>query len=243
MISVGFKTDKGLYRGNNEDSVFVLPKSNIYLVADGVGGQNSGQIASRMAVSYMAQYVVDHPVSEMKNDEGLKRYFVEMYSGANDLVFKRAYIEPENYGMATTVVLCYIKDNTAYIVNVGDSRAYLVRDGRLTQITKDHTRVQDLLDMGAIGPDQVENHPDKHKITRAVGGESIVRPDLFKFDVCVKDTIILCSDGLYGMVAEKEIAKAAENSGTMYGLASELVDMANAGGGEDNISVVCLRVQ
>ena len=243
MISVGFRTDKGLARGNNEDSVFVLPGKNIYLVADGVGGQNSGQIASRTAVSYMAQYIVDNSVDKIEDDAHLKRYFLDIFSGANDLVFKKAFSEPSNYGMATTVVLCYVRENMAYVVNVGDSRAYIVSDGHISQITKDHTRVQDLLDIGIIDPEQAENHPDKHKITRAVGGQSVVRPDFFRFEVCPGDTIIMCTDGLYGMVSEEDIARTACRSVTMHGLAADLVDKANASGGEDNVSVVCIRIQ
>ena len=243
MISVGFKTDKGLARGNNEDSVFVLPQRNIYLVADGVGGQNSGQIASRTAVSFMAQYIVDHSIDEIQDDARLKRYFMDVFSGANDLVFNKAYSEPSNYGMATTVVLCYIRNSIAYVVNVGDSRAYIVREGLISQITKDHTRVQDLLDIGIIDQNQAENHPDKHKITRAIGGQSVIRPDFFRFEVCPGDTIILCTDGLYGMVRDEAIAGAACRSATMHGLAASLVDMANASGGEDNVSVVCIRIQ
>ncbi len=243
MISVGFKTDKGISRGNNEDSVFVLPPRNIYLVADGVGGQNSGQIASRTAVSYIAQYVQDHSADEVQDDRQLKKYFSTVFSGANDLVFKRSCSEPGNFGMATTVVLCYLRGSTAYIVNVGDSRAYLIRNSHISQITRDHTRIQDLLDMGAITPDQAETHPDRHKITKAIGGEAVVRPDFFRFETQPGDTIILCTDGLYGMVDDCGIAKAACRSNTMHGLASELVDMANAGGGEDNVSVVCIRIK
>ena len=145
--------------------------------------------------------------------------------------------------MATTAVICYLRDDTAYVVNVGDSRAYLVRDGKIMQITTDHTLIQEMIDSGELTPEQAADHPEKHVITRAVGGEPTVRPDFFTFRTYPGDTIILCTDGLYGMVDEELIAAMASRSKTMHGLSRALVDMANQEGGEDNISVVCIRIQ
>ena len=145
MITVGFKTDKGKKRSDNEDSLFVIPDKKIFIVADGVGGQNSGELASRMTVGYMAQFVCLNPIEEAKTGSELKSYFMKLFSGANSLVHEKATSEKSNYGMATTTVLCYIRENTAYFVNVGDSRAYLIRDGRSYQITEDHSFVQTMI--------------------------------------------------------------------------------------------------
>jgi len=243
MISVGFKTDKGISRDDNEDAVFVLPGLDLYMVADGVGGHSSGQLASRLSVGCMAQYAALHPLGEVEDESALRSYFTEMLSGANQLVYGKAKSEPGHYGMATTAVLCYLRNGKAYVVNVGDSRAYLVRSGQIMRITSDHTLIQELLDKGEISPEQAENHPEKHVITRALGGEPTVRPDFYSFETYPQDTIILCTDGLYGMVDENIIARLASRSKTMHGLSRALVDMANSNGGEDNISVVCIRIQ
>lgn len=243
MISVGFKTDKGVARTDNQDSVFVLPDRNLYMVADGVGGQNSGELASRTAVGYMAQFAALHPIGQVRPGTELKAYFSALFAGANELIFRKAGTELIHKGMATTAVLCYLRDDKAYVVNVGDSRAYLVRDGNIMQITTDHTLIQEMIDRGELTREQAKDHPDKHVITRAIGGEPIIRPDYYSVDIYPKDTIILCTDGLYGMVPEEEIAKLASASRTMHGLARSLVDKANLNGGEDNITVVCIRIQ
>ena len=243
MISVGFKTDKGPAREDNQDALFVLPDRNLFMIADGVGGQNSGELASRTAVGYMAQFAALHPIAQVRPGAELKAYFSTLLSGANELIYKKAASEPAHRGMATTAVLCYLRDSKAYVVNVGDSRAYLVRDGNIMQITSDHTLIQEMLDRGEITPQQAEEHPDKHVITRAIGGEATIRPDFYNFDIYPKDTIILCTDGLYGMVPEEEIAKLASRARTMHGLSRSLVDKANQCGGEDNITVVCIRIQ
>ena len=145
MISVGFKTDKGMLRNGNEDALFVLPDQQLYIVADGVGGHNSGELASRMAVGYIAQYAALNPVDKVENKRDLRKYFQTCFEGANELIYQKAKSETDNSGMATTCVLCYLRGNSAFVVNVGASRAYLIRDGVLRQITEDHTCVQVML--------------------------------------------------------------------------------------------------
>ncbi len=242
MVSVGFKTDRGAVRTGNEDSLFVMPDQNLYIVADGVGGHNSGELASRMAVSYIAQYVAINPVTAIDSKIQLKRYFKNCFEGANELVYNKAGEDPAFKGMATTAVLCCIKDGWCYIVNVGDSRAYLVRDGELRQITEDHTCVRNLVNSGVITEAQALTHPDRNMITRAIGGDSFIVPDYFQFELCPEDIIILCSDGLYGEVPADTMLQIIEASGSsMHRLAKSLVAEANRSGGKDNISVVCLK--
>ncbi|MCQ2552167.1 MAG: Stp1/IreP family PP2C-type Ser/Thr phosphatase [Clostridia bacterium] len=243
MISVGFKTDRGISRTDNEDSVFVMPDKQLFMVADGVGGHNSGELASRMTVGYMAQFVSLHPIETVKSEIALKDYFLSLFAGANELVFKKSLSEEENRGMATTALLCYLRNNKAYVINVGDSRAYLIRDGVLRQVTKDHTLVQEMVDKGLITNTEAEQRTDKNLITRAVGGDMSVYPDFFAFDVYPGDTIIMCSDGLYGELEESTMAGMAYSASTMHSLAKDLVDAANRHGGSDNISVVCIRIQ
>jgi len=243
MISVGFKTDKGKSRQDNEDSVFVLPDKQIFMVADGVGGHNSGELASRMAVSYMAQFAALNPIQDMKDGDELKEYFTNLFAGANELIYEKSVHEQANRGMATTAVLCYLRGNKAFVVNIGDSRCYLIRDGQLHQVTNDHTLVQEMICKGLITPEEAEKRSDKNMITRALGGEPKVRPDFFVFETFPSDTIILCSDGLYGEIDADYMTKLACNASTMHGLSTELVNAANKNGGSDNISVVCIRIQ
>ncbi|MDO5441362.1 MAG: Stp1/IreP family PP2C-type Ser/Thr phosphatase [Bacillota bacterium] len=242
ISSVGFKTDKGMLRGGNEDSLFVMPEQNLYIVADGVGGHNSGELASRLAVGYLAQYVALHPIADVKTKRDLKRYFKSCFDGANSLVYEKAIGEPENRGMATTAVLCYIRSGWAYVVNVGDSRAYLIRDGVVRQATEDHTYVNEMVRSGIMTSEEAEKSPDKNMITRAIGGSKNVKPDFFQFEVCPNDVIVLCSDGLYGEVGENKIAELARKTNSMHGLAKNLVDEANKHGGKDNISVICIKI-
>lgn len=242
ISSVGFKTDKGMLRGGNEDSLFVMPEQNLYIVADGVGGHNSGELASRLAVGYIAQYVALHPISELKTKRELKKYFKTCFEGANALVYEKATEEKENKGMATTAVLCYIRSGWAYVVNVGDSRAYLLRDGVVRQATEDHTYVNEMVRNGVMTSEEAKFCPEKNMITRAIGGTKNVHPDFFQFEVCPNDVIVLCSDGLYGEVTEEKIAALATKTDSMHGLAKLLVDEANKHGGKDNISVICIKI-
>lgn len=242
MISVGFKTDKGIMRKDNEDSIFVFPDKHVYMVADGVGGQSSGELASRMTVGYMAQFVAIHPIPASGDEGELRMYFSELFDGANKLVFDKATSEPGNIGMATTALLCYLQDDIAYFVNVGDSRAYLVRDEKMYQITDDHSYVQTMFREGHITREQAEASPDKNMITRAIGGDRSVNPDFFTIKTYPGDTVIMCTDGLYGEVEADTIARITTDAKTMHNLAKDLVDAANAHGGNDNISVVCIRI-
>lgn len=243
MITVGFKTDKGKTRKDNEDSLFVIPDKKIFMVADGVGGQSSGELASRMTVGYMAQYVAFNPIEQAKTEDELRAYFKTLFAGANTLVYEKAISEPGHIGMATTAVLCYIRKDMAYFVNVGDSRAYLIRDGKHYQITEDHSFVQTMIREGHISKEDAANRPDRNMITRAIGGDEQVHPDFFTVELYKGDTIILCSDGLHGEVEDDDIAELASSMSTMHMLAKTLVEKANAAGGSDNISVVCIRVQ
>lgn len=242
MISVGFKTDKGNMRSSNEDSLFVMPDQQLYIVADGVGGHNSGELASRMSVGYMAQYVAMHPLSSVASKKDLRKYFLDCFQGANELIYSKSLEEENNNGMATTTVLCYLEGSDCYVVNVGDSRAYLVREGVMRQLTEDHTLVQDMLRSGLLTKEEALTHPDRNMITRAIGGESAIEPDFYRFETCPGDVILLCTDGLYGEVSADRILALSSDTFSMHELATKLVDEANQAGGKDNISVVCIRI-
>jgi protein phosphatase len=243
MLELGFKSDKGIRRGNNEDACFVIPSSDVYIVADGVGGASSGEIASRTAVSRIADYVDKHPLNGLKDEEAVIAYFLECLKGVNAEIYESAQKFKENAGMATTVVIAYVPGDVAYVVNVGDSRGYVCRNGEMTQITEDHTYVNTLVKRGIITPEEAKNHKEKNKITRALGGEATIEPDFFKIEIKQGDVILLCSDGLYGEVDDASMAKVLSDKGSsMSAACAKLVTIANRHGGRDNITVVALRV-
>ena len=240
-MEVGFKTDKGQRRSNNEDACFVMRKEKIFIVADGVGGNNSGEIASRLAVDEIVQYVETHPLQEIQSEQ-VQRYFEDCLKNANFKVLELSQRIEANKGMATTVVCAYVRGDTIYIVNVGDSRAYVFRDGILLQITEDHTYVNTLLKAGLITPDEAVNHENKNMITRAVGAGYTIDADFFAVPIQADDVILICTDGLYGEVEEAQLTSVLKEEKSMTDICNELVGMANENGGSDNITMVVLKV-
>ncbi|MCR5481469.1 MAG: Stp1/IreP family PP2C-type Ser/Thr phosphatase [Clostridia bacterium] len=242
MVQVGFKSDRGLKRSNNEDACFVVPKDNVYIIADGVGGNNAGEIASRTAVSRVAEYVREHDISKAKDDESLRDYFMDCLTEVNTLIYNMDADRDKKSGRATTIVVAYITGDTAYFINVGDSRAYVCRDGRISQITEDHTYVNTLLKNGTITADEVRKHPKRNMITRALGGDAIVEPDFYRMDVKKNDVILLCTDGLHSELTDDEICEITDAGDSMSDTCAKLVVRANQKGGRDNITVICLKL-
>lgn len=241
-MEVGFKSDKGRLRSNNEDACFVLQRDRVYVVADGVGGGNAGEIASRTAVSQIVNYIVDHPIPEKTDKYGVVQYFQDCLDHANQRIFELASKYEENYGMATTVVMVYVDRGKAYIANVGDSRAYLFRGEQLLQLTEDHTFVNTLVKAGLLSKEDAENDERKNMITRALGAEPEVEPDFFQVEIAAGDIIVICTDGLYDEVNIPEMTALLKQETAMRELSDELVALANRNGGHDNITVICLRV-
>lgn len=153
-MEVGFKSDKGLKRSNNEDACFVLLTDKVYLVADGVGGGNAGEIASRTAVNEIANYISQHPIDKATNKYAIVNYLQDCLDKTNEKIFESARKYEENKGMATTAAIVYTRGGIAYIANVGDSRVYLFRNEKLVQLTEDHTYVNTLLNAGIISEEQ-----------------------------------------------------------------------------------------
>ncbi len=241
-MQVGFKSDRGLRRKNNEDACFILPSNRVYVVADGVGGGNAGEIASRTAVSQIAGYIDKSPVAPTGDKYEIANYFQTCLENANSYIYNMAHKYDANYGMATTVVVVYTNKGKAYISNVGDSRAYLFRNGQLTQLTEDHTYVYSLVKAGILTPEEAAHDERKNVITRALGAEHDVEPDFFQVDILEGDIILMCTDGLYDELSDEEIIEVLEDGMTMSATCSELVLRANLNGGHDNVTVVCLKV-
>ena len=241
-MEVGFRTDKGKHRKNNEDACFVIPKDNVYILCDGVGGNNSGEVASRKTVSGIAEYVSDNPLDDVNTFRTVKTYFNNCLQKINYEILKESRSSDENRGMATTLVLTYFKGSRVYAMNVGDSRAYILRNGKLKQITEDHTYVNSLVKAGVITEAEAEGHANRNMITRAVGADYGVQPDFFTCKIKEGDIIMMCSDGLYDEVPEGVITELLLQDKGMTDIASDLVDMANENGGADNITVIALKV-
>ena len=241
-MQVGFKSDKGILRSNNEDACFVLLPDKVYVVADGVGGGNSGEIASRTAVNEIANYVMKHPISLMNNKYAVVNYLQAALEEANVKIYNMARTYVENAGMATTTIVIYIADGKAYIANIGDSRVYLYRNGKLVQLTEDHTYVNSLVKAGILSREQADNDDRKNVIIKALGAEPTIEPDFFQIDIYRDDVLIACTDGLYDEVGTGEMIEAIESQMSMSDLAKELVARANRNGGRDNITIISLKV-
>ncbi|MEG0291352.1 MAG: Stp1/IreP family PP2C-type Ser/Thr phosphatase [Anaerovoracaceae bacterium] len=243
MIQIGFKSDRGKRRNNNEDACFVMPKENVYMVADGVGGNNAGECASNMAVSKIAECIRENSLTGIEDQNEiaicLKRY-IEI---ANKEIIDFALHNKENRGMATTLVMCYIKGDTLYIANIGDSRAYIYRQGELFQITEDHSYVNSLIKMGAITHEEAKDHEKGHMITKALGAAKEADADYYQTKIVDGDVVLLCTDGLYGELSEGEIEKLISQEGDMSKLAEKLIAYANEAGGRDNITAVCIKTK
>lgn len=242
MAQIGFKCDRGVVRKNNEDACFVIPSDDVYIVADGVGGNSSGEVASRTAVSEIALMVNDMNMKQLKSAEEIFGFFDKVISSANEKIYKMGRSNRAYRGMATTVVIAYLRNGSAYIANVGDSRAYLLRDKEIKRVTTDHTYVNELVTKGVITEAEAETHEQRNVITRALGAEPKVNPDFYKFRVFKEDVIMLCSDGLYGEVSEKDIVETILLSDDMNDASHNLVAKACYEGGRDNITVVCLKI-
>jgi serine/threonine protein phosphatase PrpC len=218
----------GRKRRHNEDSYVVQPP--LFAVADGMGGAKAGEVASGLAAA---------AVQEIENDESGEARVAALIEEANRRVFTRATEDRDASGMGTTMTVALVEDDHVAIGHVGDSRAYLIRGGRLEQLTDDHSLVAELVRSGKLSPEEAESHPQRSVITRALGTEADVDVDTFSVEAAAGDLFLLCSDGLTTMVDDQTILDAVErHRPNLKDAAKALINAANRGGGEDNITVV-----
>ena len=227
-------TDTGRRRRRNEDAFVLRPP--LFAVADGMGGAQAGELASRLAAAVLRE--------SSGSGTGEERV-TELVQEANRRVYERSNEDAEVQGMGTTMTVALVdgERGTVSIGHVGDSRAYRIRDGRLEQLTEDHSLVQELVRGGRISPEEAGSHPQRSVITRALGTDADVDVDTVTLDARPGDLYLLCSDGLPIMVADSEILRIAESGrGDLDAIAHELVAAANRGGGEDNVTVVVFEL-
>lgn len=243
-LNIAQRTDVGRQRHHNEDNVaYIVPKDALlqakkgalFIVADGMGGHAAGEVASEIAVSSVSTlYYHD-------DDSDVAASLLRSIQYTNAIIYQRAREQAEHNGMGTTCVAAVLLDDKAYIANVGDSRAYIVRRGWVRQISQDHSWVAEQVRAGAMTEADARMHQLRNMITRSLGSLPEVQVDLFIEQVQEGDTLILCSDGLSGMVNDNEIAQIVEQYPPQE-CVHHLIERANANGGADNITVLAARV-
>lgn len=238
-------TDKGLIRETNEDSCNIIrdSRNDIYafIIADGMGGHNCGEIASGTAVEYISAYFEDHAgdfLSAADRGAALK----ELVQDANSQVWEKSLESPETNGMGTTLTMAVVAGDTATVAHVGDSRLYLVREGRLQQVTNDHSYIEELVRKGTLTREEADNHPGRNIITRAIGSSPELEVDIFSLTMLINDILVLCTDGLTNMVGEDEIGETAQ-SNDPEAACKQLIEAANRNGGEDNVTVIVIKCE
>lgn len=234
-------TDIGRKRELNEDYIYTsgqpigaLP--NLFIVADGMGGHKAGDYASMHTVDRFVEVI-----RELGEEHGVQDAINEAVTAANAYIYQRSRENSNLSGMGTTLVLASCIGNEAIVANIGDSRLYLVNDDAMTQITRDHSLVEEMVTLGGIDREMARNHPDKNIIARAVGVKEKVAADFFEVDLTKGDKLLLCSDGLTNMLRDEEIYQIIQNNKELEQAAKALVDAANENGGRDNIAVVLVE--
>jgi PPM family protein phosphatase len=233
-------TDPGLARDNNEDAVAFDTLTGLCILADGMGGYNAGEIASGMATAFirseMSRWLSQ--AGKNANSKEVKRAMEICVQNANHSIFNAANSNPQYTGMGTTLVVGVFQADRLMLGHIGDSRCYRLRAGQFTQITKDHSLLQEQIDAGLITPEQALTSANKNLVTRALGVEDAVLLDVTEHRVEVDDVYVMCSDGLSDMVRDQPIADIMLGHATLEQKAKLLIGAANANGGRDNISVV-----
>lgn len=235
----GAVTHTGRVRTGNEDAYYVPGQvEGLYVVADGMGGHNAGEVASRLAVAGAVMEIRD------KLDSGnIPEMLCRAVSRVNEIVFTKGESNRSMNGMGTTLTLALFRLGKLYVAHVGDSRAYLLGGGEFRQVTRDHTLLQELLQMGELSQEEALSYPHRHVITRALGTEYEIEPDVFELDVASGDTLLICSDGLTDHVDNEEIASALRRGGNPQALCETLLELALSRGGKDNITIVIVRLE
>ena len=231
LTSFGSRTDIGCLRDHNEDSLVVTPP--LFAVADGMGGHAAGEVASEIAVRVLSELAPEHP-----DGEALGRAIEE----ANRAVIQAAREGRGRQGMGTTMTAAMLEGERLVIAQVGDSRAYLLHQGKLQQLTRDHSLMADMIEAGQLTPEEARTHPQRSVITRALGSDAHLHPDIYEINVETGDRLLICSDGLSGMIFDDQIENTLRRVQDPQRCASQRVNEAIAAGGHDNVTVIVADV-
>lgn len=250
-LEIAFKTDTGRARAHNEDAVSVSSKLGLIVLADGMGGHNAGEVASGMATALLAaefeRRLAEKPLASLSGDDAKSWAHVcirSLIAETNAAIFRAAESQPQYKGMGTTLVVVLFYDNRLTVAHIGDSRLYRLRAGEFLPLTKDHSILQEWIDSGMITPEQALTAQHKNLVTRAMGIEVNVQPEINDYDVLPDDIYLLCSDGLYDMVPDDETAMTLQTLGANLSLAAaQLIDQANDNGGKDNVTVALVKIK
>ena len=242
MIKAYAKSDIGKVREINQDSYYIsdsLDQVQLYMLADGMGGYNGGEIASKLAIQSAKSYIENNFKEIEKDRESIIQLVGSSMEYANMVVYEKSKENKDLEGMGTTLEICLIYNNKVYIGHVGDSRIYRIRKEFMRKLTQDHSYVQKLVKDGTITKEEAMHHPQKNMLMKALGCNAFVEPDVMVKGFLKEDILIMCSDGLTNLVSQEEIFKEAKKD--IEQAPKELVEKANNNGGYDNITVVIIK--
>jgi len=247
-MHVAALTATGLVRGHNEDTIFsttdhIGPLPNLFIVADGMGGHNAGEVASAKSLEFFQEFIKDVKPEATATPGGVMSLLVAATEHANSGVYSLAQTSPGFSGMGTTFSACAVAHGKLAVAHIGDSRIYTISHAGITQITADHTYVAKMVEAGHLTPSGAKTHPNRNQLTRVLGCAPPIEVDGNLHDLIGVDMVLLCSDGLTDMLSDEEIMGIANQDTPPVDRAQALVDAANAGGGIDNISVIIIDVK
>jgi len=250
VLEIASCTDPGMVRSHNEDSIASDPGNGLVVLADGMGGYNAGEVASGMATTVITTElqqllakVQPYEVEQETKSPVAARLLREQVLKANTSIYQAAQSQPQYAGMGTTLVVCLFYDNKVMVAHLGDSRLYRLRDGKFEQVTRDHSLLQEQIDSGIITAEQAKHAQHKNLVTKALGIDPSVEPEIREYEARTGDVYLLCSDGLCDMVEDEDMGMTLQALGGNLKLAAQqLVQMANDNGGKDNVSVILVRV-
>ena len=242
-MEIGVKTDVGIIRENNQDAYYISSREDrpLFIVADGMGGHKAGEIASSMAIDIISKNFKKHLIDTSVNEEDIKDIIKESIYEANDKIYIKSTEDERYSGMGTTVTLAYVLNEKIFIGHVGDSRAYLLSNGILSQITEDHSLVEELIRNGSISREEAKHHPQRNIITRAVGTSNEIRADIITKYKSKDDILLLCTDGLINIVDDEQIKKSLFINECIQKACEELVSISNDRGGFDNVTILAVK--
>lgn len=234
-------TDVGRKGDNNEDCYSLLPERDIYVVADGMGGHNAGDVASLNAVKIVGEYFTAGRISDMKGErEKIKENMINAVIEAHKEIARMSQTKAEYFDMGCTIALAFIHDHVLHTCHVGDSRVYILDQSGITQITNDHSHVWELVRAGQMSREEARHSPLKNQVTQAIGAHFPVAPEYNEHPLNKHDKILICSDGLWDMLSDEEIHAIVITGSTPEATCKKLIEKANKAGGDDNITVVIL---